>query len=150
MATEKGIVIKANDTRAWVKTEKSSACEGCSYHDSCGESGGGREMEVEAINRANAKTGDLVMISFGTAPLIKVYSLVYIFPILALLAGAVLGQWLSDYVSMDESLLSLIFGLLFFGVAFFIIKFRSNRMAQREDYQPVIFRILSAAKTPPV
>ena len=150
MPTEKGIVIKADETRAWVKTEKSSACEGCSSRDACGNPDGGREMEVEAINRANAKTGDLVMISFGTAPLIKVYSLVYIFPILALLAGAVLGQWLSSRLSVDESLMALILGLLFFGGAFFFIKYRSSRMAQRDDYRPVVQRILSVAKSPPV
>ena len=106
-------------------------------------------MEVEAINKANAKPGDLVVISFGTAPLIKVYSLVYIFPILAMLAGAVFGQWLSVYVSVDESLLSLILGLLFFLGAFFIVKSRSNRMAQQDAYQPKVLRILSAAKFPP-
>lgn len=148
MPTEQGVVIKAEDTRVWVKTEKSSACEGCSSRDSCGNPDGGREMEVEAINRANAKPGDLVVISFGTAPLIKVYSLVYIFPILALLAGAILGQWLSKYVAVDESLLSLILGLLFFGGAFFIIKSRSGRMAQQGGYQPEITRILSEAKSP--
>ena len=135
--------------RAWVKTEKSNACEGCASRDSCGNPDGGKEMEVEAVNRVNAKTGDLVMISFGTAPLIKVYTLVYIFPILALLAGAILGQWLSDYVSIDESLLSLILGLLFFGGAFFIIKFGSNRMAKQDDYRPIVLRILSTTKIPP-
>jgi len=102
-------------------------------------------MEVEAINRANAMAGDLVVISFGTAPLIKVYSLVYIFPILALLAGAILGQWLSGYVSVEESLLSLILGLLFFGGAFFVVKSRSNQMAQKDAYQPKVLRILSMA-----
>jgi sigma-E factor negative regulatory protein RseC len=106
-------------------------------------------MEVEAINRANAKTGDLVMISFGTAPLMKVYSLVYIFPIVALLAGAVLGQWLSHYISADESLLSLLLGLLFFGGAFLIIKYQGNRMAKQDSYQPKILQILSARQSPP-
>lgn len=138
------------DIRAWVKTEKSSACEGCSSRGSCGNPDGGREMEVEAINRVNAKAGDLVMFSFGTAPLIKVYSLVYIFPILALFAGAIVGQWASDYIAVDESLLSLIMGFLFFGAAFFIVKFQSNRMAKQDAYQPVIFRILSSEKSSPV
>lgn len=148
MPTEQGVVIKAEDSRAWVKTLKSSTCEGCSSRDSCGSPGGGQEMEVEAINRANAKPGDLVMISFGTAPLVKVYSLVYIFPILALLAGAITGQWLSGHVPVDESLLSLVLGALFFLGAFFIIKSRSNRMAQKDTYQPIVLRILTATKPP--
>jgi sigma-E factor negative regulatory protein RseC len=105
-------------------------------------------MEVEAVNSSGAKVGDLVLISFGNAPLVKVYALVYIFPILALLAGAILGQRLSAYVPMDESLSALILGFLFFGGAFFIVKFWSSRMARKDDYQPVVLRVLSEVKCP--
>lgn len=146
MATEKGIVIKTEGHLAWVKTMKSSSCEGCASRGSCGGDGG-MEMEVEAINEVDAKVGDLVQISFGTAPLIKVYSLVYLFPVLALLAGAMIGQRLSVYFSLDESLSSLFMGVLFFLGAFFVIKSRSNRMAEKEAYQPKVFRLLSTADT---
>jgi sigma-E factor negative regulatory protein RseC len=145
--TERGVVIKVASGRAWIKTEKSSACEGCASRDSCGNPGGGKEMEVEAINSAGANAGDLVLISFGAAPLVKVYTLVYIFPILALLAGAILGQRLSVMFSMDESLSALVLGFLFFAGAFFIVKFCSGKMAKKGDYQPKVLRIISAAKT---
>lgn len=148
MPTEKGVVIKTEDGNAWIKTAKSSACEGCTSRDSCGNPGGGKEMEVKAVNTAGAKPGDLVLISFQTAPLVKVYALVYIFPILALLAGAILGQRLSVRFSMDESLPALITGALFFIGAFFIIKTSSSRMAKKDDYQPKVLRVLSAAKCP--
>lgn len=144
MATERGVVIKAENGRAWIKTEKSSACEGCASRDTCG-----KEMEVEAVNGAGAKVGDLVLISFGAAPLVKVFALVYIFPILALLVGAILGQRLSFYLSTDESLSALILGALFFAGAFFTIKFCSGRMAGKDDYQPRVLRVITAAKGPP-
>lgn len=150
MPTERGVVIKAESGLAWIKTEKSSACEGCASRDSCGNPGGGKEMKVEAVNSAGAKAGDLVLISFGSAPLIKVYTLVYVFPILALLVGAILGQRLSIYLPMDESLSALILGLLFFGGAFFVVKSCSGRMAKKGDYQPKVLRVLSEAKGPPV
>lgn len=150
MPTEKGVVIKVESGRAWIKTEKSSSCEGCASRDSCGNPGGGKEMEVEALNSVGAKAGDLVMISFGTAPLIKVYTLVYIFPIFALLVGAILGQRLSTYFSMDESLSALVLGFLFFAGAFFIVKFCSGKMARTGSYQPKVLRILFAAKSPQV
>jgi positive regulator of sigma E activity len=41
--------------------------------------------------------------------------------------------------------MSLILGLLFFGGAFFVVKSRSNQMAQKEAYQPEVLRILSMA-----
>jgi len=141
-------VIKAEGGRAWVKTAKSSACEGCASRDACGGSGGGKEMEVAAINSAGAREGDLVLISTETAPLIKVYTLVYIFPILALLAGAILGQRLSVLLSMDESLSALLLGALFFAGSFFIVKAFGKRMAGKVEYHPKILRVLSASKCP--
>jgi sigma-E factor negative regulatory protein RseC len=147
--TEKGVVIKVKGEHAWIKTEKSNTCEGCASRDSCGNPGGGKEMEVEAVNIAGAGAGDLVLISFASAPLIKVYTLVYIFPILALLVGAILGQHLSGWLTIDESLAALILGFLFFAGAFFIIKACSGRMARKGDYRPKVLRILSAAKCPP-
>lgn len=146
MPTERGVVVKVDGGLAWIKTAKSSSCEGCASRDSCGNPGGGKEMEVEALNGAGAKAGDLVLISFGTAPLIKVYTLVYIFPILALLVGAILGQRLSAYLSLDESLSALVLGFLFFIGAFFIVKFYSGKMARTGDYRPKVLRIISAAK----
>jgi sigma-E factor negative regulatory protein RseC len=146
LPTERGIVIRTEGELAWVKTEKSSTCEACASRDSCGNPGGGMEMEVEAVNVTGAGVGDLVQISFGAAPLVKVYALVYIFPVLALLAGAIVGQHLSPYVPTDESLSALILGFLFFGGAFFIVKNCSNRMAGTGDYQPKVLRVLSPAK----
>lgn len=148
MPTEKGVVIRAEGGFAWIRTEKSNACEGCASRDSCGNPGGGKEMEVEALNNIDAKVGDQVLISFGAVPLFKVYTLVYLFPILALLLGAILGQWLTVYVPMDESLSALMMGVVFFAGAFFIVKFCGARMAEKGNYQPVVLRIVSSADHP--
>ncbi len=150
MQTEKGVVIKVANDRAWIKTEKTSTCESCSSRHACGNPGGGKEMEVEAINSAKASVGDLVLISFETGPLIKVYSLVYIFPIVALLAGAIIGQKLASFLFVDESLSALIAGTLFFIGAFFVVKSCSNKMAKKEIYQPKVLKILSAERHSPV
>ena len=103
-------------------------------------------MEVEAINEAGAQVGDRVLISFETGSLIKVLSLVYIFPILALLGGAILGQKLAPHFSMDESLASVIAGFVCFFGAFRVVKSRGNQMAQQTDYQPKIVQILPPAQ----
>lgn len=145
MPTEQGVVVRTEDGRAWVKTRKSSACEGCRSKDSCSSPGGGKDMMVEAVNSAGAVPGDLVVISFDAAPLVRVFSLVYIFPVMALMVGAVIGQRLSGLWGTDESLTSLISGGLFFAGAFFIVKFCSNRMAEKGSYQPKVLRVLSAA-----
>ena len=38
-------------------------CESCSSHGACQVLGGGKEMEIEALNVAHAKPGDQVLLT---------------------------------------------------------------------------------------
>ena len=145
MATEEGIVVEVNSMTARLKTTRSGACQTCVSRGSCSTIGSGKEMEVEALNLAGAKVGDQVVISFESSALLKISFLLYIFPILCLIAGALIGQWVASYWSSSGSASAVIFGILFFMLAFVIIKFRSNKLAKRDDYRPKIIRILKKA-----
>ena len=142
MATEQGIVIRTDSKTAWVKTQKTKACEGCSSRGACSVMGGGEEMEVEALNAAGGKVGDHVVLSFETASLLKATFLVYVIPIIGLLIGALIGQKLASIFAFNESMLAAISGLLFCGLAIFFVRIKGNRMAQQEEYRPKITRIL--------
>ncbi len=143
MATEEGTVIKVAGANALVKTTRSSSCEHCSSKGSCMSKGGGNEMEVQALNLAGAREGDRVKISFDTASLLKASFLLYVFPILCLIAGALGGQQLSSSLTnVGESLLAVICGLAAFGLSFFVVRRVSNKMAVKSDYQPKVIRIL--------
>ncbi len=142
MATEQGIIIKTTGPHAWVRTERSNSCKGCSSRESCNSVGTGNEMEVEAINEAGAKAGDRVLISLETASLVKVLFVIYIVPILAMLAGALIGQKAAPLFSMDESLAAVICSFLFFFMAFRIIKVKGNKMAENKAYKPIIVQVL--------
>lgn len=143
MATEKGIVIKVDSTTAWVTTTKTSACEGCTSRSSCSVLGGGKEMEVEAINNAGAKVGQMVVLSFDTSPLLKATFLLYVVPILFLMVGAVIGDTMAPLFNFDVSTFSLITGLLFFGLAIIFVKSKGNKLAKKDKYRPKVIRILS-------
>ncbi|BBO91227.1 SoxR reducing system RseC family protein [Desulfosarcina ovata] len=148
MAIEEGIVFKAGAPgagTAWVKTTRSSACESCSSRDSCQmEEGVGQEMEVEALNTANARVGDRVAINIKTASLLKATFLLYVFPILALIGGALIGQTLAEWRGMDPSAMAALIGFLFFGLAFFVIRFADRRLSGNASYQPEIIKIRRA------
>ena len=103
MATEQGVVIKTDAGDAWVKTVKTGACEGCSAKSACHASGSGEEMEVKVINEVGAKAGDRIVLSFDTGSLLKATFLLYIFPILLLLLGAVIGQETASYFGFNAS-----------------------------------------------
>ena len=142
MATEQGIVVRLGTDSAWVKTTRTSACEACAAKSSCRTLGGGKDMEVEAINEAGAKVGDTVTIGFKSSSLLKLSFFIYIFPILCMFVGALIGQEFADSFSYDGSAVSAVFGLLFFGIAFLFIRAKGNRLAKNQEYRPKITRIL--------
>lgn len=142
MATEEGIVLKIDTDTAWVKTKKSKSCEGCSSKGFCHATGSQDEMEVQAINAAGGKVGDRVMLNFDTSSLLKASFLLYVFPIICMLAGAFVGMELAPRLDINSSKLSAIFGFLFFGLSVLFVKTTGNRMAQKDAYRPKIIRIL--------
>jgi sigma-E factor negative regulatory protein RseC len=148
MATEEGIVTNIpTPGKVLVSTVRSGACAACTARGMCHTVGGGGEAEVIANNAANARVGDRVVISFQTGSLLKAMFLLYIFPILCLLAGAVIGNNYADALQMDSSVFSAIAGFLFFGAAVLFVVTKGNKMAQKDEYQPKIIRILKRGET---
>ncbi len=143
MATEQGIVIRTDSSAAWVKTIKSGGCAGCSARGSCHASGSGDEVEVMAINEAGARAGDRIVLSFKTSSLLKATFLLYVFPILLLIIGAVLGQEAAPRFDFSPSVLSAIVGFTFFFAAILIMRNRANKLAEKDAYRPKVTRILT-------
>lgn len=144
MATEEGVVFKMGSSEAgtaWVKTTRSSACASCSSKDACQGGGGGKEMEVEAINSADARVGDRIVLNIRTSSLLKATFLLYVFPILAMIAGAVIGQAVAVIRGADPSGLSALFGFLFFGLAFIVIRIAGRRLSTQASYKPEIVKV---------
>lgn len=142
MATEEGVILKIDSSTAWVKTQKTKACEGCSSRGACSTMGAGEDMEVQAINAAGGQVGDRVVLSFDTSSLLKAAFLLYVFPIICMLLGAFAGMQLALAVNLDTSIVSATGGFLFFGLSFLFVKSKANRMAQKDEYRPKITRIL--------
>ena len=145
MATEQGIVIKTDSSAAWVKTIKTGNCAGCTARGSCHSLGNSGEMEVKAINEAGAQAGDRIVLLFESSSLLKATFLLYVFPILLLIIGAVLGQELAPHLDFNPSGLSAFMGLSFFFAAMLIIKARANKMALKNEYRPKVIKILARA-----
>ena len=143
MATEHGIVIRTDSGEAWVKTVKSGSCEGCSARGACHSLSDSGNMEVNAINKAGAKVGDRIVLSFETSSLLKATFLLYVFPILFLITGAAIGQETAPYFNVNPSGFSAIIGFSFFFAAVLVLKFKANKMAKKNEYRPKIIRVLN-------
>lgn len=141
MAIEEGVVTQIGQVdTAWVKTVRSSSCEGCASHDSCESAG--KDMKVKAINLVGAKVGDRIVLNFQTGALLRATFLLYVFPIICMIIGAVVGQKIAPLLGYSSSIMSVFAGFLFFTIAVLVIKIKSDTMSRKQEYQPKIIRIL--------
>ena len=141
MFTEEGIITGTNRSMAWVKTVRSKACESCDACDSCESNDKSKEQIVQVSNTINACEGDRVVIGFKTAPLLKLTFMLYIFPIILLIAGAATGQSLAPRFGTDPSVTSLLAGLTSFALSFVIIRRISNTLSNNKEFKPFLIRI---------
>jgi sigma-E factor negative regulatory protein RseC len=145
VASEEGIVIRADASGAWVKTLRSDACDSCSSKSSCHSLGGGKEMEVAAINPIGARVGDRVVLKMDSAAFLKGTFLIYMFPVLLLVAGAALGEWTSAAFDLHPPLPSILFGFGGLAVGLVLMKMIATRLARRDEYRPRISRVIGRA-----
>lgn len=99
-------------------------------------------MEVKALNPAGAGVGDRIVLSIENGSLLKATFLIYVFPILFLVAGAVIGQLLAPLLALNPSALSALLGFAFFFLAVLMMKKRAGKMANKREYQAKITKIL--------
>lgn len=142
MMTKEGIITGIVDTTAWIKTTRSKSCDSCESKDSCGEHSKTEEMTIQVENSLNASTGDRVVVGFRTAPLLKITFLLYIFPIILMMIGAGIGELVAVRLNTDVSITSMILGVLFFILSFFIIRLVNNAWATKKEYQPFMMRLM--------
>lgn len=140
MITENGIVTKANQSIAWIKTTRSGACESCSSKEGCGTAGSLKEMTITVKNTLNVEKGDHVLIGLETRPMLFLTFFLYVFPIILLIIGALIGNSLAPSLQMDPSFVSMISGFLFFGLSFYIIRKKNNSLSKKEAYKPFLVR----------
>ena len=69
--------------------------------------------------------------------------MLYVFPILVLIAGAALGQKYAPLFGFNPNGFSVVVGFLFFFAAVLIVKVSANRLAKKNEYRPRIVKIIS-------
>ena len=142
MMTEEGMVKRTMGSKAWVVTRRSEMCESCSSHGACQVLGGGKEMEVEALNAVQARPGDQVLLTLEDQSLVKLSFLVYLFPILALIAGGALGLKVASILGTNPELTSFGLATICLGLAFLLVRIKDKKLEQTGEVIPKIARII--------
>ena len=144
MAIEEGIIEKTSKRKAMVRIARSAACATCNSKDSCGVSSD-KKIVIEVTNDLQADVGDRVEISMPESSLLKLSLLVYLLPVVALIAGAFLGAELAAVLNMDSTLSSVIVGCSAMAIVFGVLKWLDGISNFKEKYYPRMTRILISA-----
>ncbi|MGA7801176.1 MAG: SoxR reducing system RseC family protein [Gammaproteobacteria bacterium] len=146
MIEESARVVALDGEFAWVETERKSACGSCAANKGCGTAAlakvlGQRRTRVRALNRPGAAVGDEVLIGLDERALVRGSLAVYAVPLLALLAGALFGQYMAVQLGLaDVEGTTVLAGLAGLGVGLLWLRGFGRRIQRDGRYQPVILR----------
>ncbi len=146
MIEETAIVLSSADGVAQVETRRAATCGGCSARGGCGTAMltrvfGNRRTRLQVLNPVDAKPGDQVIIGFDQKMLVKASLIVYMAPLLALILGAVAGQFSAQGINLlspeQGSILGGSAGLL---AGLYWVRLRSRRVQTDDRLRAVILR----------
>jgi len=142
MIEEEGIVLALlNQQRAVVLVQKSGACAHCSAAAACGGAEDGQSRQVEVRNPLGARVGDRVRVAVSTRAFLGASFWLYVMPLLALVAGGLLGQLTAGHFGLDAERLSAIMGTLGLIGSFLLLRLVGRRLAGN-DHIPCIIAVL--------
>lgn len=146
MIEQDGRVLAVRGELAEVEGQRQSACGGCAAHGACGTSllerfFGRRQPILTARNPIGARPGERVVLGVPEAALVEAAFVAYLVPLLAMIAGAIGGDYLAAHLAPDLAggiaLLGAVSGL---AAGLWRLARFSRRRGNDARYQPVILR----------
>lgn len=139
MIEQIGVIVSLEPGHAWVKATRRSGCDHCAVASDCGTSKvaqffNGRSARVRATNPIDAAVGDEVVIGMGSGRLVMGSALIYLIPLLAMLAGGLIGDELAGEGGAVVGAVSGLVASLWFN------RLRARSLERRGLYQPRILR----------
>ncbi|MCI1943775.1 SoxR reducing system RseC family protein [Clostridium luticellarii] len=131
-----GIVIEIEQDSARIRASKHGNCK------SCGLCAGEDATIVEAKNLVGAKVGQHVLFEVEERNMLKAAFIVYILPLIAIFAGALLGTWLGNYIGYFQRAFQIGGGAVLFIISLFYVKVFDKSTAKNDALKPVIRRVL--------
>ena len=113
-------------------------CKTCSLKGHCLLSSQ-RERKIEAKNLINAKEGDLVIVNVPPKKYLSVTFVIYILPIIFMLAGAYVGIKIGPMLRIkDPNLSPIIFGFSFLFLSFILVRLLSNIINFKPEIEKIV------------
>jgi sigma-E factor negative regulatory protein RseC len=141
MVTENGVVIDSGASFARILAKRSYSCKSCASKDNCGMSDkSDKEVIITVKNTLNVEKGDYVVVGMKTSPFLIISFLLYVFPVILMIIGALIGDHIALFVGLSPNFLSILTGALFLILSYVIIRRKSKSISDRESYKPFLVR----------
>lgn len=134
-----GRIISIEGSVATVELERSSACEKCGICH-LGET---QKLHIEVENSINAQEGQRVLIAVQPGSVLKASSILYLFPLLALVGGISLAYLLNWLVGLPGNVewWGIGSGMVLFFLVFVVIRLREPALRKNPAYTPRVIRV---------
>lgn len=147
MIEEQGLVIAVEADAVIVQTQRASTCGSCASKQSCGTSvlakGMGKGVtHLRIVTDQDVKVGDTVTLAIKESALLKGSLFIYLFPLTAMILGALLGDYCSNLLSINNELLSVLFGVAGLVGSFLLARLNSYARQFQQRIQPKIQTIV--------
>lgn len=100
-------------------------------------------MLVEVENDLEVQVGDRVELEIPAGSVVKLSLLVYVFPVIALIVGAIVGEALAEPIHMNPTLASVLGCVSGLGISIFALRWLDRGGHGKEKYYPRLRRVLN-------
>ncbi len=138
MALETGIVKTVKGNSILVETEPNSGCSSCHAKASCMAGSADKKRSIWIKNTLKAEVGDPVTFRIEEKSVIYSSVLLYLFPVIMLIAGLIIGSSYHKVLDLDKDISSLSGGIIALVLSFLLIKFVSDRLKNKKTFLPVL------------
>ncbi len=139
---KKGVVAESDDDKAVVVITRQSACQKCDKE--CGLSHSSHEseqMKVEVENPIGARQGEEVTVEMESNNLLLASFLIYVFPIIAMILGYIVFNWLGSIFAIGQlEIFAIVGSALFFAFSWLIIRRIDNHFAGDKSFKSRIIK----------
>ncbi len=136
-------IVAVHGSDAFIESDMSSTCGGCSMSKGCSTKAlaslfANRQVPLAIANDFGGLVGDRIQIGLASTTIVKVAALTYVFPLIGLLFGALLGDALQWHAALP-----LILGIIGLVLGFYVSRsyYVSERVAA--SIRPVFIKKLA-------
>ncbi|PQJ67835.1 SoxR reducing system RseC family protein [Photobacterium angustum] len=140
-AVEKGAVT--------VSCQQQTSCGHCASRDSCGtgivtKAMPGRVHDIKIATQSSLSIGQVVEIGLSERSMLSSALLIYMLPLLFLLLGSALGQWVFVDLANSNELGVISSAVIATTLGLLIARHYAKRLEGNSEYKPTLIRVLGA------